>query len=139
LKIVRIFRIIVCEEINYKKGEFILLRCLSIGTLLTAFIFTLFTFNGSAFAATNTTENETVVAACAKGGTVGTYGAKMRSGYTVGSPVLHTFNSGEKITGTWVTGEYVQGHYSNSKQWLKVTYKGMTGYVSHTTLYNVCS
>ncbi|PDM36549.1 hypothetical protein CMV37_34210, partial [Bacillus cereus] len=52
-----------------------MLRRLSIGTLLTAFIFTLFTFNGSAFAATNTTENETVVAACAKGGTVGTYGA----------------------------------------------------------------
>ena len=63
----------------------------------------------------------------------------MRSGYTVGSPVLHTFNDGTKITGTWVTGEYVQGHYSNSKQWLKVTYKRMTGYVSHTTLYNVCS
>ncbi|PHE96991.1 hypothetical protein COF76_18015 [Bacillus wiedmannii] len=116
-----------------------MLRRLSICTLLTAFMFTLFTFNGSAFAATNTTENKTVVAACAKGGTVGVYGAKMRSVYTVGSPVLHTFNSGEKITGTWVTGEYVQGHYSNSKQWLKVTYKGMTGYVSHTTLYNVCS
>lgn len=59
-----------------KKGEFILLRRLSICTLLTAFMFTLFTFNSSAFAATNTTENKTVVAACAKGGTVGTYGAK---------------------------------------------------------------
>jgi len=116
-----------------------LLRRLSICTVLTAFIFTLFTFNGSAFAATNATENQNVVAACAKGGTVGVYGAKMRSGYTVNSPVLHTFNDGTKITGTWVTGEYVQGHYSNSKQWLKVTYKGMTGYVSHTTLYNVCS
>ena len=55
------------------KGELILLRRLSICTLLTAFMFTLFTFNGSAFAATNTTENETVVAACAKGGTVGTW------------------------------------------------------------------
>ncbi|MFP3670839.1 SH3 domain-containing protein, partial [Priestia sp. SIMBA_032] len=48
-----------------------MLRRLSICTVLTAFIFTLFTFNGYAFAATNTTENETVVAACAKGGTVG--------------------------------------------------------------------
>ena len=76
LKIVRIFKIIICEEENYKKGEFILLRRLSICTVLTAFIFTLFTFNGSAFAATNATENQNVVAACAKGGTVGVYGAK---------------------------------------------------------------
>ncbi|MGQ0454977.1 hypothetical protein ACT4UM_26450, partial [Bacillus sp. SS-TM] len=59
------------------------------------------TFNGSAFAATNATENQNVVAACAKGGTVGVYGAKMRSGYTVDSPVLHTFNDGTKITGTY--------------------------------------
>ena len=65
MKIVRIFKIIICEEVNYKKGEFILLRRLSICTVLTAFIFTLFTFNGSAFA-TNATENQNVVAACAK-------------------------------------------------------------------------
>ncbi|EJQ15285.1 MULTISPECIES: SH3 domain-containing protein [Bacillus] len=116
-----------------------MLRRLSICTLLTAFMFTLFTFNGSAFAATNTIENETVVAVCTSGGTVGEYGANMRNGHTVGSPTLHKFSKGEKITGTWVTGEYVQGHYSNSDQWLKVTYQGQTGYVSHTTLYNICS
>ncbi|RAN79631.1 SH3 domain-containing protein [Bacillus sp. SRB_331] len=115
-----------------------MLRRLSICTLLTAFMFSLFTFSGSAFAATNTTENETVVTACTKGGTVGIYGAKMRSFSSVGSSVLYTFPSGKKITGTWVKGEYVQGHYSNSNQWLKVTYNGKTGYVSHTTLYNIC-
>ena len=87
-----------------------------------SFIFTLFTFK-LCFRGTNATENQNVVAAC-KGGTVGVYGAKMRSGYTVDSPVLHTFNDGTKITGTWVTGEYVQGHYSNSKQWLKLHIKG---------------
>ncbi|MGG0163262.1 SH3 domain-containing protein, partial [Bacillus velezensis] len=38
------------------------------------------------------------------------------------------------ITGSWVTGEYVQGHYTNSNKWLKVTYAGATGYVSVTTL-----
>ncbi|MCQ6360662.1 SH3 domain-containing protein, partial [Bacillus cereus] len=52
--------------------------------------------------------------------------------------VLYSFPSGKSITGTWVKGEYVQGHYSNSNLWLKVTYNGKTGYVSHTALYNIC-
>ncbi|HDR4949139.1 TPA: SH3 domain-containing protein [Bacillus cereus] len=116
-----------------------MLRRLSISTLLLAFMFTLFTFNGSAFAATHSPETDATMAVCKNGGTVGEYGAKMRNGYTVKSNVLHTFSKGTNITGTWVTGEYVQGHYSNSNKWLKVTYKGQTGYVSITTLYNTTS
>lgn len=112
-----------------------MVRRLSVFSLAMIFAVSLFAFGGSASAATFTPKAEPDVSILASaGGTVGIYGANMRSCSKVSCSTITTFSSGKTITGTWVTGEYVQGHYTNSNKWLKVTYAGATGYVSVTTL-----
>ncbi|KXZ22934.1 hypothetical protein AXI59_07290 [Bacillus nakamurai] len=113
-----------------------MVRRLSIFSLVMIFAVSLFAFGGSASAAAfKPSKAEPQVSILASsGGTVGIYGANMRSCSKVSCSTITTFSSGKTITGTWVTGEYVQGHYTNSNKWLKVTYAGATGYVSVTTL-----
>lgn len=117
-----------------KRGGIFLVRRLSIISFAMIFAVSLFAFGGSASAAAFKPKAEPDVSILASGGTVGIYGANMRSCSKVSCSTITTFSSGKKITGSWVTGEYVQGHYTNSNKWLKVTYAGATGYVSVTTL-----